>query len=178
MKLLYWLLLGILAIIILILLLCRQGAKKEAPPETPPTVDGLFPGEIRDRKWPVPIIAAVRDTLCSNDTTCPSKITDCVVKTFTVLKDTSYFLTLSYFNGDTLNPSCRACGTVYDGNTLVIDNVTACPTGGPWVNFGELKRGRTYTLSVCLQRCPGLDDCRCGERVFADAVVSIRHVFN
>ena len=175
---LYWLLLGILLIIVLLLLLCQDAGQDEAPPAAPPTADGLFPGEIRDRMWPAPIIVAVRDTSCSNDTTCPSKITDCVVKTFTVLKDTTYFLTLSYFNGDTLNPSCRACGTVNLNDVALIQNVTACPTGGPWINFGELKRGKTYTLSVCLQRCPQLAECRCGERVFADAVVSIRRVFD
>ena len=140
--------------------------------------NGLFPGEVRERMWPVPIIAAVRDTTCSTDTTCPSRGMDCIVKTFTVLKDTTYFLTTSYFNGDTVNASCRACGVVYDDTTSIMEIATACPTGGPWIASTRLKKGRTYTLSVCLQRCPQIADCRCGERVFADAVVSIRQVFD
>ena len=174
MKPLYWLLLGVLAIIAL-LLLCKDAGKEEAPA---PTTDGLFPGEIRDPLWPKPIIIAARDTTCSGDTTCPSKSADCIVKTFTVLKDTAYYFTLSYFNGDTLTPSCRACGTIYRDTTVVLQNVTACPTGGPWVNFGRLRPGITYTLAVCLERCPQVSECNCGNRVFADGVVSLRPIFD
>ena len=150
---------------------CQEKPEKETAKE-------LFPGEVNDPKFPAPIIVAVLDTICSETTDCPSKGTDCVTTNFTVQKDTLYYLTVSYFNGDTLHPSCRACGTVYDGNTVVMHRVTACPTGGHWVDFGNLRRGVTYTLSVCMQRCPALPKCDCGEHARADAIVSMRRIFD
>ncbi len=181
MKFILWLGLAVVVVAVLFLLLCRGEQDKEPPKEAPVDqmdASGLFPGEMRDRLWPVPILAAVRDTTCSIDTNCASQALDCITKTFTVQKDTLYFLTTSYFNGDTINASCRACGVVYEDTTTIMEIATACPTGGPWVASTKLKKGHTYTLSVCLQRCPQFPDCRCGERVFADAVVSIRSVFD
>lgn len=164
--------LSILFTVTLCLLLwsCQEKPKKEVG-------SGLFPGEANVPGYPVPIIMSVVDTTCSESTDCPSKGADCITTNFTVQKDTLYYLTVSYFNGDTLHPSCRACGTVYDGNTVVMHRVTACPTGGAWVDFGNLRPGVTYTLSVCLQRCPGLPECECGKHARADAIVSMRRVF-
>jgi hypothetical protein len=148
---------------------CQEKPKKEAGSD-------LLPGEVRVPGYPVPIITSVEDTSCSESTDCPSKEAECVTRDFTVQKDTIYYLTVRYDNGDTIHASCRACGTVYQGNTIVMHRLTACPTGGPWVDFGNLKSGITYTLSVCLQRCPDTQKCDCGKYAFAEAVVSIRRV--
>jgi hypothetical protein len=160
-------------IAVLFLSSCKDGCQ-----DTPKQQTELLPGEINDPRYPVPIISAVQDMECSDSTACPSKTSDCVTRTFTVQKDTTYYLTVSYFNGDTIHPSCRACGTVYAGDSVVMHNVTACPTGGPWTTFGNLKPGTTYTLSVCLQNCPGQKHCDCGEYAVADAIVSLRRVFD
>ena len=171
---------GLLLVMLFATLLgsCKGKQKEQPAPVTPPPFAGLYPGEIRDPFWPHPIIISARDTTCSIDTTCPTKSADCIVKSFTVLKDTTYFFTLSYFNGDTINASCRACGTIYQDTTVIMQNVTACPTGGPWATFSRLRPGIIYTLAVCLQRCPQLPECRCGKRVIADGIVSIRPVFD
>ncbi len=138
----------------------------------------LLPGEIEDPLWPVPIIVSVRDTSCSDSIPCPSKAGDCVKRDFMVQIDTTYYLTVSYFNGDTITPSCRACGTVYQGDSVIMHNYTACPTGGPWIAIGRLKPDVKYTLVVCMQRCPKLSKCNCGRIPLADAIVSIRRVFS
>ena len=158
---------------ILFLSSCQEGCQEKPKQETE-----MMPGEVYDPNYPVPIITAVRDSVCSDSTDCPSKASDCVTRTFTVQKDTMYYITVSYFNGDTIHPSCRACGTVYAGDSVIMGRVTACPTGGPWVDFGELKTGTTYTLSVCLQNCPGRPKCDCGKSAMADAIVSMRRVFD
>ncbi|MBL0062835.1 MAG: hypothetical protein IPP40_15455 [bacterium] len=139
--------------------------------------NGLFPGEINDPNWPVPIIAWVADSTCSDSTKCPPTGEGCGFKNFVVQKDTTYFLTVSYFNRDTLNPSCRTCGTVYGDHKVVANLVTACPTGGEWVTVMRLVPGVTYTVEACLQTCPNVPGCKCGERVQADAVVSMRRLF-
>lgn len=159
------------ATLFLLLWSCQEKPKNE-------TRSDLLPGEVNVPGYPVPIITSVMDTTCSEATDCPSKGADCVTKDFTVQKDTLYYLTVRFDNGDTIHASCRACGTVYQGNTVVMHRVTACPTGGPWVDFGNLKPGVTYTLSVCLQRCPNTPKCDCGKYAFAEAIVSIRRVFD
>jgi hypothetical protein len=159
------------ATLFLLLWSCQERPKNE-------TGSGLFSGEVNVPGYAVPIITSVMDTTCSESTACPSKGGDCVTKDFTVQKDTLYYLTVRYDNGDTIHASCRACGTVYQGNTVVMHRVTACPTGGPWVDFGNLKPGVTYTLSVCLQRCPKTEKCNCGKDAFAEAIVSLRRVFD
>jgi len=159
------------ATLFLLLWSCQEKTKKEAG-------SGLLPGEVNVPGYHVPIITSVVDTTCSESTDCPSKGADCVTKDFTVQKDTLYYITVRYDNGDTIHASCRACGTVYQGNTVVLHRVTPCPTGGPWVDFGNLKPGVTYTLSVCLQRCPNTEKCNCGKGAFAEAIVSMRRVFD
>ena len=154
--------------------LCLLASCQEKPRQN----SELMPGEVNDPRYPVPIICAVVDTACTDSVQCPAKTADCETLNFTVQKDTIYFLTVSYFNGDTINASCRACGEVYDGNTVVMQRVTACPTGGPWVDFGRLRPGVQYTLVVSLQRCPALKTCDCGKGARADAIVSIRRVFD
>ena len=159
------------ATLLLLLWSCQEKPKKETRSE-------LLPGEVNVPGYPVPIITSVVDTACSESTGCPSNGADCVTKDFTVQKDTLYYLTVHYDNGDTIHASCRACGTIYQGNTVVMHRVTACPTGGPWVDFENLKPGVTYTLSVCLQRCPSTEKCICGKDAFAEAIVSMRRVFD
>ena len=154
--------------------LCLFASCQEKPKQN----SELMPGEVNDPRYPVPIICAVVDTTCTDSVQCPAKTADCETLNFTVQKDTTYFLTVSYFNGDTIHASCRACGEVYDGNTVVMQRVTTCPTGGPWVDFGRLRPGVQYTLVVSLQRCPALKKCDCGKGARADAIVSIRRVFD
>lgn len=139
--------------------------------------NGLFPGEINDPNWPAPIIAWARDSTCSDSTKCPPNGEGCAFKNFVVQKDTTYYLTVMYFNGDTTKPSCRTCGSVYGDRNVVANLVTACPTGGPWTTTMNLKPGVTYTVEACLQTCPNVPGCKCGERVQADAVVSMRRLF-
>ena len=155
-------------------LACLWSCQDEKKPD-------LLPGEVTDPRSPVPIITAVRDTSCTDSLRCPAKGADCITQQFTVLKDTFYFLTVSYFNGDTVVASCRACGSVFAGDSVIMSRETACPTGGPWVTGHRLVPGVTYTLSVCLQRCGIIGRCSCeglrGERGTADAIVSIRRVW-
>ncbi len=141
------------------------------------TPAGLLAGEVRDPRFPVPIITAVLDLDCATLDTCPVRTGDCISKEFRVEKDTLYFFTVSYFNGDTLNPSCRSCGSVYLRDSVVMNLVTACPTGGPWVDFAPLQPGRSYRLAVCMQRCPEEESCECGKEARSIAIVSMRRVF-
>ncbi|MBK6765238.1 MAG: hypothetical protein IPG71_02670 [bacterium] len=171
-------LLFIAAMILMLLLLCQDTDNPPAPAPIPaPARNGLLPGEVNDPNWPKPIIVSVKDETCSDTDKCPPVSEDCAHKTFTVQKDTLYYMTLSYFNGDTLNPSCRVCGTVYDDRTIVMNNVTACPTSEPWVSFARLVPGKTYTVEACLQSCPNHPGCKCGESVHADAAISMRRQF-
>ncbi len=169
--------LGAILSVVLVLLMCQDLG--QPPPAPPPRGDALLPGEVNDPAWPRPIITSVHDVTCKDTVECPSQAADCVTKTFTVQKDTTYFLTTIYFNGDTTTASCRACGTVYEGDKAIMHDLTACPTGGPWVNFKRLQPGITYTLSVCLRSCPNVTPpCKCGESATADAIVSMRRVFD
>ena len=160
----------------LVLLSCQQ--KKQDNQPNPRQKTDLLPGEVWNPRWPQPIITARRDSVCSNDIRCPFRNDECVSLAFQVQKDTTYFLTVLYFNGDTLHPSCRACGTVYQDTTVIMNLVTACPTGGPWVTFARLVPHVNYAIVACLQKCPEMEKCDCGkEKATADAVVSMRRLF-
>jgi hypothetical protein len=150
--------------------------KKDEPKKKPEELP-LRAGELRDVRWPRPVIVAVADTVCSDTIICPAKSAECILKTFRVPKDTLYVLTTSYFNGDTLAPSCRACATVYEDTVVVKNRVTACPTGGAWVGSMNLRAGVDYLLAVSLQRCPVKEKCACGEGAIAEAAVSLGRQF-
>jgi hypothetical protein len=137
----------------------------------------LFPGEHIDKNYLVPVIASVRDSHCSSDTTCPSKSSNCAVKTFKVLRDTTYFLTASFNTADSTSTGCRACAAVYQGDSLVLSNTTSCSKNKHRAESVRLKPGLDYTLSVCLEPCANLESCNCGEHSKADAAVSVRRVF-
>lgn len=168
MKIIGWLFV-LAAIVMASLLLCRSGRQGGNPP------DQLLPGETHSTTYRQAIITSIRDNTCSESLDVAAPRPDGYVSAdFTVQKDTTYALTLIYFNGDTLNPSCRLAGRILADTTILAQNVTACPTGGPWVTYVRLTPGQTYTLILSLMRCPQLPECRCGEILWADAVVSIR----
>jgi len=169
-------LLFIAAMILMLLLLCQD--TDNPPPAPAPVGNTLLPGEVDDPNFPKPIVAWVRDNTCTVTDKCPPVDENCEHKTFTVQKDTTYYLTVIYFNSDTLSASCRTCGTVYDDRRIVANLVTACPTGGPWVTAMNLKPGVTYTVEACLQSCPDTPACKCGGLFNADAVVSMRRLFD
>lgn len=174
-------LLFIAAMILMLLLLC-QDTDNPPPPAPAPVGNGLLPGEKSVPEFRQPIIEWASDTECAKDTTCPSRKTDCVVKPFVAQKDTTYHLYAVYYNGDTLNASCRVCASLYEitaanDTVQITDLYTACPTGGPWAAHPNLKAGKTYLLSVCLHKCGDMTTCTCGEVRDAFGVVSIRDLY-
>lgn len=161
------------------MLTCQDKEDKPNPAaRAPENKDELLPGEVRDPRWPKPIIVSVSDKTCTETTKCPPVDEECGHKNFTVQKDTTYYMTVIYFNGDTATASCRTCGTVYDDKAVVMNSVTACPTGGPWINFARLVPGKTYTLEACLQSCPNTPACKCGENVQSEVIISMRRLFD
>jgi len=166
------------AMVLMLLLLCQDAGKNPPPPAPAPAGKELLPGEYEDPNWPKPIVAWVRDNTCTETDKCPPTDEDCSHKNFTVQIDTMYHLTVIFFNSDTLAPSCRTCGTIYDDRRVVENVVTACPTGGQWEAHMRLVPGVTYTLEACLQSCPETPACKCGGLFNADAVVSLRRLFD
>ncbi|MBU0509984.1 hypothetical protein KKH27_14265 [bacterium] len=153
---------------------------KDKPPEKPhPEKPDLLPGEIRSRVLPRPFIVLATDTSCSNDLVCPTRGSTAVLKDFTVKLDTTYWLTVVYYSASagTSEVSCRGCAAVYQDSLVIMQNVTVCPTGGPWLDHARLTPGKKYTLAVDLQRCPELPNCQCGEDYLAEGIVSIRRMF-
>ncbi len=136
--------------------------------------DDLKPGERNVPGFRIPIIEEVEDADCSDSTACPSKAENCAKKDFKVQKDTMYTLSAIFWNGDSTVASCRTCATVYKGDSVVMSTVTACPTGGIWMAHARLLPETTYTLVACLQRCPNLPQCSCGEVYISQAVISMR----
>lgn len=136
----------------------------------------LLPGEHVNPNYNIPVVAAVSDTECSDSTRCPTRGSDCVIRNFKVLKDTAYFFSVIYSSSDTTHRGCRACASLYRGDSLVISRMTSCPAGGQLVDSTKLSTG-DYTVVVCLESCTHTQHCECGKHAKADAVVSIRRVF-
>ncbi|MCB9357390.1 MAG: hypothetical protein H6505_02365 [Calditrichaeota bacterium] len=159
--------------VMLFLLLCQQGN----PPQ--PLAPALLPGEKTLIGFKDPIVEIVHDTECSLDTLCPSRAPNCQLEKFVAGLDTTYTLYAVYYNGDTLTPSCVLCASLYQikasGDTVLLKSVlTACPTGGPRVEFADLKKDSTYLVAACLNKCGDMSTCNCRELRHAFALVSIR----
>ncbi|MBK6910951.1 MAG: hypothetical protein IPK53_01975 [bacterium] len=170
-------------LLVVFLLLCQDTQNGGAPPAPVPVPVQLLPGERNDPSYRQPIIESVFDGACALDTICPSRRSDCVTKSFVAQKDTVYHLYAVYANGDTTQPSCVLCASLYHiraaGDTVLVTSIeTACPTGGPWADHPRLAKDSTYMLSACLHKCGDMSNCQCGEMVDAFAIVSMRDLLD
>jgi hypothetical protein len=107
------------------------------------------------------------DKGCSAETGCPPTGGGCTGYDFTPACSGNYILDVWTTCGGTFCQHCMSCVTVWDGFTqLAACTSDSCQYSDCNHQCGgvSLTSGHTYTVKVCLSRCPGSDaDCTaCG----------------
>jgi hypothetical protein len=123
------------------------------------------------------------DTGCSNKIYCPpSSISDgCTTTNFTPSCSGNYYLDAWTSCEEGSCAHCMCCVAVYDGGTLLTACATStCQDMNPsccrQCGTVSLTSGHTYSVAVCLKRCPSDDDCfACSHNLNCQACACLRY---